>query len=182
MAGRPEGPAPEGRGGGTTGAGGGRLEVERIRDQLRRAVHGDAWHGPALLELLMGVPPEAAAERPLPDRHSIWEILLHLEAWANTVARRLDGEAVELSPSEDWPDAPRPSETAWTDAVERFGSATWRLDAALSRLSDQDLLRPAPGRDHPVYVLVHGSIQHLLYHAGQIALLRAPRRGAGGAR
>ena len=62
-------------------------EATRIADQLRRAFHGEAWHGPALLELLKGVPSEEAARRPLPKAHSIWEIVLHVGAWEN-VARR----------------------------------------------------------------------------------------------
>lgn len=33
-------------------------EIERIRDQFRRGFHGEAWHGPALLEALDGVSAE----------------------------------------------------------------------------------------------------------------------------
>ena len=36
-------------------------EIERIQDQLQRAHHGGAWHGPALNELLADVTPEQAA-------------------------------------------------------------------------------------------------------------------------
>jgi hypothetical protein len=38
-------------------------EVERIADQLRRAVEGEAWHGPALLELIEGMSAEEATLR-----------------------------------------------------------------------------------------------------------------------
>ena len=30
-------------------------EGMRLEDQLRRAVEGEAWHGPAVLELLAGI-------------------------------------------------------------------------------------------------------------------------------
>ncbi|MGA2262460.1 MAG: hypothetical protein ABSH28_13620 [Acidobacteriota bacterium] len=36
-------------------------EVERIADQLQRSMEGNAWHGPALLEVLEGVTAEEAA-------------------------------------------------------------------------------------------------------------------------
>ena len=36
----------------------------------------------------------------------------------------------------------------------------------------RDLSRQLPGRDKTIYVEVHGVIQHHLYHAGQIAILR----------
>jgi hypothetical protein len=40
-----------------------------------------------------------------------------------------------------------------------------------SRLSDN-----APNRDHSFYVLLHGMVQHDLYHAGQIAILKKAAR------
>jgi len=36
-------------------------EVDRIRDQFRRAFEGEAWHGPAVLALLEGVTAQQAA-------------------------------------------------------------------------------------------------------------------------
>jgi hypothetical protein len=53
-----------------------RSESALIADQLRRAFKGDAWHGPALLELLDDVDAATAAAKPLPDVHSIWELVL----------------------------------------------------------------------------------------------------------
>ena len=29
-----------------------------------------------------------------------------------------------------------------------------------------------PGKDYPVAVMLHGTVQHYAYHAGQIALLK----------
>ena len=49
-----------------------------LTEQLRRAFDGDAWHGPAVLELLADVDAATAAARPLPNVHSIWELVLHI--------------------------------------------------------------------------------------------------------
>ena len=46
-------------------------EPALIADQLRRTFEGDAWHGPALLELLQDVDAATAAAKPLPGVHSI---------------------------------------------------------------------------------------------------------------
>ena len=44
---------------------------ERIAEELRHALKGDAWHGPALLESLAGVSAEEALQRPIPTaQHS----------------------------------------------------------------------------------------------------------------
>ena len=52
-----------------------------IAEQLRRAFDGDAWHGPALLELLQDIDAATAAAKPWPDVHSIWELVLHVAVW-----------------------------------------------------------------------------------------------------
>jgi uncharacterized damage-inducible protein DinB len=35
-----------------------------------------------------------------------------------------------------------------------------------------DLLDPSPMGNHPTHVLLHGIIQHDLYHAGQMSVLK----------
>src|SRR3984885_4824498 len=64
----------------------------RLADQLRRAFDGSAWHGPALIELLQDVDAAAAAAKPLPEVHSIWELVLHIAAWDSAACVRLAGK------------------------------------------------------------------------------------------
>src|SRR6187402_3155670 len=66
-------------------------ELTRLEEQLRRAFEGEAWHGPAVLEVLAGVSVEAAAAHPIPGSHSIWEIVLHLASTYRLVLRRIQG-------------------------------------------------------------------------------------------
>lgn len=63
-----------------------------LTEQLRRAFDGHAWHGPAVLELLADVDAATAAARPLPNVHSIWELVLHIAVWDDAALRRLDGK------------------------------------------------------------------------------------------
>ena len=67
-------------------------EPALIAEQLRRAFEGDAWHGPALLELLQDMDATTVAAKPLPNIHSIWELVLHVAAWDAAACRRLNGE------------------------------------------------------------------------------------------
>lgn len=43
-------------------------EIERIIDQLKRAMDGEAWHRPALPELLTNISAEQAKQKPLANR------------------------------------------------------------------------------------------------------------------
>jgi len=147
-------------------------EIKRIDDQLRRAFEGHAWHGPSLRELLADVTAEQATAKPIPGAHSIWEIALHIAAWHEGVHRRVEGERVELSPAEDWPPVASTSEAAWQDALAVLERTHTELRRTVSRLADASLQEMVVGKDHSVYVMLHGLIQHNLYHAGQIALLK----------
>jgi uncharacterized damage-inducible protein DinB len=147
-------------------------ECQRIADQFRRAMEGDAWHGPALRELLQGVSPEMAAGRPMRGVRSIWEIVLHIAAWTEAVCRRLHGDPARLMPEEDWPAITAPTEQAWKAALDRLALAQQALVDELASLSTARLDEPIMPGMSSVYVTLHGVVQHHLYHAGQIALLK----------
>ena len=145
-------------------------EAERIANQLRRAYRGEAWHGPALRELLEGVTAERAAARPLPGAHSIWELVLHVAAWQGVVLRRVGGEDAREPEEGDWSDVAEPDEARWREALARLDESTERLIEAVTGLADSRL-EEGIGRA-TLYAHLHGIIQHNLYHAGQIALLK----------
>ena len=148
-------------------------EVERIADQLRRAHEGGAWHGPALEEILRGVDVAAALRRPWDGVHNVWEILLHIGVWESMVRRRLSGEVIlEISAEEDWPAVDETSDAAWKRAQDDFRAGYEQLQKTLARITDHQLAEPVPGMGYNVYFMLHGAVQHALYHAGQIALLK----------
>jgi uncharacterized damage-inducible protein DinB len=148
-------------------------EIARVADQLRRAYDGDAWHGPPLRKLLEGVTPSQATFRPRPHLHSIWELITHVTAVKNMVRRRLAGHPTELTPAEEWPPVPPVSDETWGKAIADLDAAHAELLAATVQLGEPGLWNTVPRRDYPVYVMLHGLVQHDLYHAGQVALLKS---------
>ncbi len=147
-------------------------ETDRILDQLRRAFEGEAWHGPAVLELLREVSAKQAAEHAIPGAHSIWEITLHIAAWEGAVNRRLQGDRAELPADEDWPHVAETTEAAWQAARANLETVHREFMEAISRLDELRLDGPILEGMSSVYTTLHGAIQHDLYHAGQIALLK----------
>ena len=147
-------------------------ETERILDQLKRANKGGAWHGPSVSETLAGISAKMAAARPVSGPHSIWEVVLHIAAWQGAVGRRLKGDRAELLSEEDWPQVIEASEAAWSKAKKALEQSYDSLVAALSGLDDTRLDEPILPEMSSIYVTLHGVIQHDLYHAGQIAILK----------
>jgi len=147
-------------------------ETERIADQLNRAFVGEAWHGPAVMEILAGITPQQAAAHPIAGAHSIWELVLHITAWTNAVLRRLQGDPARLTDAEDFPAVTASDERAWEQARGTIKQAHDELRSAILLIEDARLDRPMIEGMSSVYVNLHGVIQHSLYHAGQIALLK----------
>jgi uncharacterized damage-inducible protein DinB len=148
-------------------------EIKRINDQLKRAFDGKAWHGPSVSEVLAGVTAEQAAARPISDAHSIWEIVLHIAAWERVGRRRIqEPSPIDVSDDEDWPQVEDTSEEAWERTLDEVRSNHLLLREAIAGLDEARLGDIVPGTIYSVYFLLHGVIQHDLYHAGQIALLK----------
>jgi uncharacterized damage-inducible protein DinB len=148
-------------------------EIQRINRQLQQAFEGNAWHGPAVRELLADVTATRAVARPLPSAHSIWEIVLHMMTWEGVVRRRLRGETVaDLPPEQDWPAIQDTSEATWRQTIQDLERANHVLREEIARAGEERLAEIVPGKEHSVYTMLHGIIQHDLYHAGQVALLK----------
>lgn len=148
-------------------------EVERIADQLKRAHEGGAWHGPAVDELLKGLNAEQAAARRVEGAHSIFELVLHIEAWERAILRRLGGDAAQIyQTEEDWSSLSEASEEAWAAARRKMSETYVALREAVLELDDDALDEPILPNMSTRYASLHGAIQHTLYHAGQIAVVR----------
>jgi DinB family. len=150
-------------------------EADRIADQLTRSysgdARGDAWFGLALRPLLRKIAPTGAAWRPLRNRHNIWELVLHLIANIDFVLARLDEQKLELTTETHWPKPAAPTPAAWKDALSALDARYEKLLEQVRALDDDQLAERVAGRPYSVYVMLHGIIQHNVYHAGQIALL-----------
>jgi uncharacterized damage-inducible protein DinB len=155
-------------------------ETARIIDQLQRAFDHDAWSGPSLRDTLQGLSASQAAARPLAEAHSIWELVLHLTTWTSTVCRRVEQRQNVPPAAEDWPAVPASvDENAWQGAIHELCRAHEQLLTVAQSLTAHELDQVlgeerdrADGSGVSIYVLLHGTAQHYLYHAGQIALLR----------
>jgi uncharacterized damage-inducible protein DinB len=150
-------------------------EARGLADQIRRAFDGDAWHGDSLIELLDGVSAKMAAAHPIKNAHSIWELVLHIAAWDDAVLRRTRGEAVELSDEQNFPPVNDANEREWRETIEHAKHTHRELAKAVADFPDSRLQERVPGKTesyHDFFYMFSGIVQHELYHAGQIALLK----------
>ena len=147
-------------------------EASRIAEQMRRVMVGTAWHGPSLLEALDGVSASAALAHPIPEAHSIWELVLHIDFTQRLLMQRLAGKNPHVGDEEFFPAVKDKSGGAWMADLARLKAQEAHLCEAVSWLSDEQLAAPITPTGSTVYETFHGHAQHNAFHAGQIKLLR----------
>jgi hypothetical protein len=151
-------------------------ECTRIAYQLASTMNGEAWYGDSLQEILKDVTARQAQAHPIPNAHSIWELLCHVESWVKFVLGAVDGEPIPPWPAMpvelDWPPVNDSSESCWKQVVDSFFSHHLKLVEKVKAFTDERLDATVPGRAYNFYRLFQSTIQHAIYHGGQIALLK----------
>jgi uncharacterized damage-inducible protein DinB len=147
-------------------------EVKRILDQYDRSLNGDAWHGDPVWKILDGVSAEQAGARTHPSTHTIWELVSHMTFWETEVHRRFNNLPARPVEELNFPAMQEATAENWNATLAEFRQSNVEFRRTLSQLDPSRLDQPTAVGDKSAYVEAHGVIQHHLYHAGQIALLR----------
>ncbi|HXZ18838.1 MAG TPA: DinB family protein [Candidatus Acidoferrales bacterium] len=142
--------------------------MQHIAEAYRRATVKGAWYGPSLAELLANTSPEQATTPPVHGAHSIAALLQHLLLWNERI--RNTSETCPLprwEPEKEWAEPPIP----WNELVERWNRSRDQLEERLRNFPPSDLSKQVPGRNYPYETMLHGIVQHVIYHSGQIAMI-----------
>ena len=149
-------------------------EVDMLLDIVDQAFDRQSWHGPNLRGSLRGVTPDQALWRPQPERHNIWEHVLHAAYWKYTVRRRLLQEKRGSFPRKgsNWIEAQETTPAAWRRDLDLLAEIHQSMRSAIGRLKPADLRKPLPQSKLTCFQLISGVAAHDVYHAGQVQLLK----------
>ncbi|MCU0241826.1 MAG: DinB family protein [Vicinamibacteria bacterium] len=153
-------------------------QIDLLAGFLDEAFEVKAWHGPNLRGAIRGLTARAAAWRPAPGRHNIWEIVVHAAYWKYAVWRRITGTKRGSFPykGSNWFERPLPRarniEAEWRADVAMLVIFHRRLMDEVLRLRDADLPRRTRGSRQTNLTVMRGIAAHDLYHAGQIQLIK----------
>jgi hypothetical protein len=149
--------------------------IALLLDALDEAYDRRSWHGTNLRGSLRGLSRDVARRRPAPDRHNVWELVVHAAYWKYVVRRRLTGEKrgrFALEGSNFWVRPLVDSDAAWVADLALLSTEHRALREAVARFPVSHLLRPASSGSFTYAALIRGAAAHDLYHAGQIQLLK----------
>lgn len=145
-------------------------EIDRIAGLIEQTFEAKPYYGPSVLGALDGVTAEIAVRQPPWSAHSIWNIVTHLTAELVYARAVVEGIAASYV-GNTWPEISDPSEAAWEKAINELKRANRAFVRAVRAL-DEEILDEKPIHVRgPFYLMLHGTMQHSIYHAGQISLL-----------
>ncbi|TDB67076.1 DinB family protein [Arundinibacter roseus] len=151
-------------------------EILRIIDLLNDTYESEqAWHGPSLVEVLRDVTPKKADKRIVPNTHTIAELVFHITTWRIFAVRKLQGDAAfDVNTKEkNWKKFTFFDDFEWETLQMELSLSQEELISELEKkTSDAFLEDIVPGRDYTFYTLLHGLVNHDMYHAGQISLIK----------
>ena len=129
-------------------------QTQRIADSYRAATVKAAWYGPSLAELLAQISPELATTPPVPGSHSISALLQHLLLWNERIRNTSDSNSIP-----------------WNELVSRWSQSRELLEEKIRNFPIEDLAKQVPGSSYPYETMLHGILEHAIYHSGQIAMV-----------
>lgn len=144
-------------------------EIPRIARSMEKSFNKGAWYGPSAMEILSTVSAEQATHR-AGNSHSIIELVLHMVSWRTFAARRLSGDN-NFQVAEE---ANFPKPGTWEEALKKLKQSQEELMEAVNAFPESRLgeLVPAASHKYTFYTMLTGSLQHDIYHLGQIQLIR----------
>lgn len=144
-------------------------EIDRITRLLEKTFDQQPWYGSSIMEILKTVNPQTVNQR-LADTHSIAELVEHMISWRTFATKRLQGEeAFQVDDATNFPVS-----HSWEDTIKRLHQSQEELVKATKGFPESRLNELVPSNQfrYTYYTLLHGIIQHDVYHLGQIALLK----------
>ena len=150
-------------------------EVQQLLSILDQAYDRRSWHGTNLRGSIRGVSARQAGWRPGPERHNIWELVVHAAYWKYVAWRRFTGQRRGSFPlkGSNWFQRPQDaSEQGWRADVALLDQMHRSLRASVEHLSANELSRTPKGSTISNAFILSGVAAHDLYHAGQIQLLK----------
>ncbi len=144
-------------------------EIDRIARLLEKTFDKQPWYGSSIMQILSTIDSETATTKH-GDTHSIIELVFHMASWRKFVIQKLKGdEAFDITEETNFP-----KPTKWSDAIEQLYQSQRELIEATKQFPADRLneLVPSNTMKYTYYTLLHGIVQHDVYHIGQIVLLR----------
>jgi uncharacterized damage-inducible protein DinB len=145
--------------------------IKNITRQLQDVQDQENWLDENFKKKIDSISEEQAFKRPLPELHSVAELVSHLLEWRKESIRKLKGEAAKLTMDspENWRTNDELQKTGWDKLKSDFYESQLELIRLIENQPDEYLEKTYQD-GYKFKYLVEGLIHHDLYHLGQLGI------------
>ena len=147
--------------------------LKNLKILLNAGFHGGAWHGPSLLELTKGIKAKEAGFK-AGNVHTIAELVYHITSWRLFALKKIQGDP-EYNIEDgkmNFGNIQKVDDFELETLIMELTLSQDELIKALEEKDDSFLTEVVPGAEYTYHTLIHGIIQHDIYHTGQIAIIK----------
>jgi len=146
--------------------------IKNIVKQLQDVQDGDLWLDETFAKKIDLLTEEQALTRPIPEMHSVAEIISHLLEWRKGCMLKLQGEKSSLTVEspEDWKSNDELKKIGWKKLKEDFYASQYHLIRFIEVKDDSFLTQKYLDTTDTFQYFLEGMIHHDLYHLGQIGI------------
>ncbi len=154
-----------------------RVLIQEIIHQLREIQQSKIWIGETFSKKLDMVFETEVFTRPLPELHSVAEIISHLTTWRKeTILKIKTGKGSLTDDSEEnWLPNEKLMEVGWSEILKQHSDTLTELIALLEQREDDFLTATYYDNDfqgmYTYRFVLNGMLYHDLYHLGQLGII-----------
>ncbi len=145
--------------------------IKNITQQLLDVQEQENWLDENFKKKIDKITEEQAFQRPLPELHSVAELISHLLVWRKESIRKLNGQDAKLTmeSSDNWRKNEELEKIGWNKLKSDFYESQEELIRLIEHESDE-YLESKYLDGYKFKYLIEGLIHHDLYHLGQIGI------------
>ena len=148
------------------------MTTENIAKRLEEIYQGEPWFGESIQTKLKSITGDKAYYQPVNNKHSIAEILGHMEFWRKSFILQLKGEdssAFNGDSPDNWPSVEELKKRGWKNQISSF-EETHRMLVGLLKSHNKTLNADLMNN-------LNGLVDHDIYHLGQIGMVKSLTNG-----
>ena len=145
--------------------------IRNIIQQFEDIQSQEIWLDENFEKKIEGISEDQAFQRPLPQLHSVAELISHLLNWRKESIRKLTGGGAKLTVEspENWRTNEELRLIGWERLKSEFYNSRTELINLIQDKTDEYLENKYEG-EYSFKYLIEGLIHHDLYHLGQIGI------------
>ncbi|SDG02496.1 DinB family protein [Chitinophaga filiformis] len=146
--------------------------LTQIYTHLLDTLEGENWTDVNVMDSLKDITVQEATLKTKASPNTIASLVNHLIYWNRVMIQRINGIKVNIPDINGFDVPSLTSEVEWTNLKNELVTSTHDLANAIKKVDESRLEEPILPDHSSTYKSLHGMVEHLHYHLGQIVILK----------